>query len=151
MRLFYSLNGFKNTRRAKNNYFLFLVYFRYFSGFILSRLGFFLGFFWIKSNKRLGWQPGSTGQSTWMGLTEPARPSRPPLTRSPLAIPNRQRVPRSIPASSAAALWRICFASPCASSWPWGFVVNASNRRHRNRAPLSGPRPCGLICSGWPR
>jgi hypothetical protein len=53
MRLFYSLNGFKNARRAKNNYFVFLVYFRYFSRFILSRLGFFLGFFELKQIK--GW------------------------------------------------------------------------------------------------
>jgi hypothetical protein len=44
MRLFYLLNEFKIPRRAKNSYFLFLVYFRYFSGFILNRLGFFLVF-----------------------------------------------------------------------------------------------------------
>jgi hypothetical protein len=53
MRLFNSPNGFKNARRAKNNYFIFLVYFRYFSGFILSRLGFFLGVFELNQIK--GW------------------------------------------------------------------------------------------------
>jgi hypothetical protein len=51
MRLFYLPNGFKNSRRAKNNYFLFLVYFRYFSRFILSILGFFLGFFELNQIK----------------------------------------------------------------------------------------------------
>jgi hypothetical protein len=51
LRLFYSLNGFKNTTRAKNNYFLFLVYFRYFLDLFLSRLGFFLGVFELNQIK----------------------------------------------------------------------------------------------------
>jgi hypothetical protein len=38
MRLFYLLNGFKIKKRAKNNYLLFLVYFRYFSGFIFKQI-----------------------------------------------------------------------------------------------------------------
>jgi hypothetical protein len=54
MELFYLPNEFKNSRRAKNSYFLFLVCFRYFSGFILSRLGFFLGFLNLNQIKRLG-------------------------------------------------------------------------------------------------
>jgi hypothetical protein len=51
MRLFYLPNGSKNSKRAKNYYFLFLVYFWYFSGFILSRLRFFLGFFELNQIK----------------------------------------------------------------------------------------------------
>jgi hypothetical protein len=60
MRLFNSLSGFKNAKRAKNNYFLFLVYFRYFSGFIFKQIRVFE----LNQIRRLGWQPGPTGQST---------------------------------------------------------------------------------------
>jgi hypothetical protein len=45
--------GSKMQEELKNNYFVFLVYFRYFSRFILSRLGFFLGGFELKQIK--GW------------------------------------------------------------------------------------------------
>jgi hypothetical protein len=45
----------------------------------------------------------------------------------------------------------MCSVSPRSSFWPWGFVIFASNRRHRCRAPPSGSRPCGLICFGEPR
>jgi hypothetical protein len=38
MRLFYLLNGFKNLKEVKNNYSPFLVYFRYFSGFIFKQI-----------------------------------------------------------------------------------------------------------------
>jgi hypothetical protein len=50
MELFYVQNEFKTPRRAKNSYFLFLVYIKYFSGFILSRLRFFE----LNQIKRLG-------------------------------------------------------------------------------------------------
>jgi hypothetical protein len=53
MGLFYFPNEFKIPRRAKNSYFLFLVYFKYFSGFILGRLGFFLGF--LELNQIKSW------------------------------------------------------------------------------------------------
>jgi hypothetical protein len=53
MGLFYLPNEFKNPRRAKNSYFLFLVYFRYFSGFILSRFRVFLRF--LELNQIKSW------------------------------------------------------------------------------------------------
>jgi hypothetical protein len=63
MRLFYSLNGFKISKRAKNNYLLFLVYFRYFSEFIFKQIRVFsLGFLnqtKLNQNKRLADSLGS--------------------------------------------------------------------------------------------
>jgi hypothetical protein len=53
MRLFYSLNGFQNTKRAKNNHLLFLVYSKYFFGLFLSKLGFSIGFLNLIELKRL--------------------------------------------------------------------------------------------------
>jgi hypothetical protein len=53
MRLFYSLNGFKNTKRDKNNYFLFLVILGIFLDLFLSGLGFFLRVFELNQIKRL--------------------------------------------------------------------------------------------------
>jgi hypothetical protein len=62
MRLLYLLNGFKLIKRAKNNCLLFLVYFWYFSGLFLNRLGFFLKVFDSKQLsqkiKRLADSPG---------------------------------------------------------------------------------------------
>jgi hypothetical protein len=79
-----------------------------------------------------------------VGLTGPARPSRLPphslphsVTRanpnplSSLAISNRRRLRRAIPASSAVAMWGIRSASSSASTQPWGFVGFAAVRRHR--------------------
>jgi hypothetical protein len=130
----------------------------------LNRLGFFLRVFELNQIKKAGWQPGPTGQSTQMGLTKPARPSPAAPSLAPLSVgpnpnpPWRSRIAdellarlRRAPARSATALWRICSASSRASSWPRCFIVFASNRRHRRRAPPSGSRPCGLIYSGKPR
>jgi hypothetical protein len=58
MKLFYSHNGVKLIKRAKNNCLLFLVYFLvFFSGLYLNRLGFFLKVFDSKQlikNKKMG-------------------------------------------------------------------------------------------------
>jgi hypothetical protein len=74
--------GSKNARRAKNNYFLFLVYFRYFSGFILSRLGFF------ELNQIKGW-----ADSLGPPVSQPYGACAPPPPYGACAPPRRALPP----------------------------------------------------------
>jgi hypothetical protein len=145
MKLFYSHNGVKLLKRAKNNCLLLLVYFWYFFWFILKQIRVFLKGFWLKTikSKIKRWtdSPGPpVSPPRWLDRTGSARLSPPPHSLSLGRNPNptlsgdshRRRAPRPASVRFVAALWRFRFASLRSTFWPWGFVIPASNRR---RAP----------------